>query len=107
MITMTNEQHEKIKVLDQLFGAMDLEQLKEFTSSEKVVAILKGTNQNPEILKNLLQEHSEYMMKISSLQADLMTLRSDIQVLIKLVLKPYDYSSQGDANMLKSKYAIY
>ena len=107
MITMTNEQLEKIKLLDQLFGAMDLDQLRRITESEQVVAILKGTNQNPEIFKRLIQEHDNMMMTVMELQGNYSTLRYDIQQLVKVIMKPYESSSISDAQNLKSKYSVY
>ncbi len=107
MITMTNEQIEKIDLLDRLFGAFNIEQLKEITETEQVVAILKGTNNNPGILKRLIQEHDILHIDTMNLKSETAVLRSDIQTLAKLVLKPYDYNSANDAQTLKSKYSIF
>ncbi len=107
MITMTDAQLQKIDLLDRLFGAFSVEQLKEITETEQVVAILKGTNHNPGILKGLLQEHNVQMMDIMNLKSELQVLRYDFSILIKLVLKPYDYNSSADAQSLKSKFGIY
>jgi hypothetical protein len=107
MITMTNEQLEKIKLLDALFGALSLDQLKQFTESEQIIAILKGTNQNPEIFKRLIQEHDNQMMTVMQLQGDISTLRYDVQQLVRIVLKPYDSMSVSDAQTLKSKFSVY
>lgn len=107
MITLTNEQTEKIDLLDKLFGAISLEQLREFAESEQVVAILKGTNNNPNILKRLIQEHDIQMMDIMTMKADISVLKSDLSTLVRLVLKPYDYNSLGEAATLKSKAGVY
>lgn len=104
---MTNDQHEKIELLDKLFGALSLSQLKEFTESEQIVAVLKGTNNNPGILKKIVQDNDIHMMDIMQMKSEIMVLRSDLNSLIKLVLKPYDYNSANDAQVLKSKAGVY
>jgi len=108
MITMTNEQLEKIELLDKLFGALSVDQLKEFSESEQVVAILKGTNNNPELLKRLIQEHDVQMMDLMTLKADMSVLKNDFKELMKvlnttLFTVPYNQEFQN----LKSKHNIY
>jgi hypothetical protein len=108
MITMTNEQIEKIDLLDKLFGALSVEQLKEFTESEQVVAILKGTNQNPMILHRLIQEHDIYAVDLMDLKAEVSTLKNDFKELMKvlnttLFTVPYNQDFQN----LKSKHSVY
>ena len=109
MITMTDEQLEKIKLLDSLFGAIGLETLKEFAESEKIVARLKGTDQNPGLLMRLVQENEIHGMYISSLQTEIMVMKEDVKNLIKvvniLVSTPQPYIQ--DLQVLKSKYSIY
>lgn len=107
MISMTSDQIEKVELLDRLFGAFSVSQLKEFTETEEVVAILKGNNSNPNILKRLVQEHDNQMMEIMNMKSEVMILRSDFNTLVKLVLKPYDYNAANDAQTLKSKAGIY
>jgi len=107
MITLTNEQIEKIDLLDKLFGAFDSKQLKDFTETEEVVAKLKGTNANPGILKRIIQEHDIMMSQMSTVQNDLMMLRADMQTLIKAVDKPYDMGYQNLFQNLKSRHSIY
>lgn len=107
MITMTNEQLEKIDLLDTLFGALDVTQIKELAESEQVVAKLKGTNLNPGLLRRLVQDSERHNIEIMSLRGDVQTLRNNLQTLAKLMLKPYDYNSQTDAQTLKSSLGIY
>lgn len=107
MITMTEDQLEKVDLLDRLFSAFSTEQLKEITETEQVVAILKGTNDNPGILRRLIQEHDMQQMDIMNAKSELMMLRVDFNMLTKLVLKPYDYNALNDAQTLKSKAGIY
>jgi hypothetical protein len=107
MIILTQEQTEKLHLIDMLFGALSIEQLKEVTESEKVVAILKGTNSNPSVLSKLVNEHNTLHMEAGTTKVELASMKSDLHILIKLVLKPNDYSSHSDASGLKSKYGVY
>ncbi len=107
MIYLTTEQAKKIELLDKLFGALDIAQLTEVTESEQIVAKLKGTENNPGILDSLLKEHSSMMINVSMLQNDVMSMKSDIQILIKALDRPYDSSNQSHFNSLKNRHGIY
>jgi mevalonate kinase len=108
MITMTGEQVDKIDLLDKLFGALSVEQLKAFTETEQVVAILKGTNQNPSILKRIIQEHDILYMDVMQLKTDNQVLKNDFKELMKalntaLFTVPYNQDFQN----LKSRHSLY
>ena len=109
MITMTNDQLEKIDLLDALFGALDVIQIKELAESEQVVAKLKGTNLNPGLLKKLVQESEHHSVEMMRMNSDISILKSDVQTLIRAVNTlasiPVPYSQ--DLQNLKSKYGIY
>jgi hypothetical protein len=107
MITMTNEQLEKIDLLDKLFGAISIEQLRQFTESEQVVAILKGTNHNSGLLRRLVQEHDILAMEVLNMKADLVVFKYDFQNIIKAIDKPYDSINISNFQVLKNKHGIY
>lgn len=107
MITMTTEQLEKIDLLDRLFGAMSIEQLREFTESEQVMANLKGTNQNPGILRKIVQENEIMMSDLNIAKSDILTLRTDIRVLVNLTIRPYEQFSIAEFNSLKLRHNAY
>ena len=108
MITMTNEQISKIELLDKLFGALSVDQLKEYTESEQVVAILKGTNNNPGMLKRLIQEHDIQMMDIVTMKADIASLKSDLRSLIGVLhTDVFTPRYNQDFINLKSKHQVY
>lgn len=107
MITMTAEQLEKIDLLDALFGAFSIEQLKQITETEEVVAKLKGKNDNPGILRRLVQEHDIMHMDLMIVKGDVQVLRSDMQTMVNLMFKPYEYNSAATASDLKSRYGVY
>ena len=94
-------------MLDMLFNAASVEQLRELTESEKVVSILSGKYERTNILSRLVNEHNVLTLEASASKSDIAVLRNDLQILIKLVLKPNDYHSHSDASALKSKYNVY
>ena len=110
MITMTPDMLEKIDLIDRLFGAMSVDQLKEFTESEQIVARLKGTDANPGLLLKLVKENELHSLDSMNLRTELMQLKSDMQSLIRAlnqtVFAPApQYNS--DFNSLKSKHNVY
>lgn len=107
MITMTDDQHKKIDLLDSIFSALTVEQLKEIAESEQVVAKLKGTSLDPGLLRKLIQDQEHYSVELMKLDSEIQALKYNLQTLTKLMLKPYDYSSQLDAQNLKSNMGIY
>lgn len=107
MIAITIEQTEKIRLLDRLLGALSIEQIRQLSESEEIIAKLKGTNDNIGILQQLVSDSNTHAMELMNLRNELYTMKSDLQSLIKLTLKPYEYNSANDAQSLKSKYSIY
>lgn len=106
-MTFNNQQIEKLKVIDTLFEYLDISELKKLAESEEIVNKLKGGASNQTPLIDLLYQHQELQDRLSSLLAEFHSLQYDFQILAKLVLKPYDYNSIGDAQSLKSKFGIY
>lgn len=107
MITIINDQLEKIDLLDTLFGSLSVDQLRELTEQECVASKLRGDNFNPGILRTLVQENEIHNSEIMILKNDINVLRYNLQLLTKLMLKPYDYNSQSDVQILKSSLGIY
>lgn len=102
-----SEQMEKLRMIDQFFDAFSVEDFKELIEREEIVARLKGkaTTNNP--LTNLVLRHQAMNTQIMSLQAEVSSLKYDIQQIVKVLVKPYDYSASCDINTLKSKHNIY
>jgi hypothetical protein len=105
---MTPDQLEKINLLDTIFGALSVTQLREFAESEKIVAKLKGTDQNPQMLCRLVQEHDVMMLDLMNTKNDLAALRIDFQNLIKVLhADVFTPRYNQDFNTLKSKHGVY
>ena len=107
MISATTEQFEKLRLFDKLFNAMSVEQVRELSESEQIVARLKGVPESTSILYQLLIDNTSMSSDILTLRSELYNLRSDFQTLMKLTFKPYEYNAVSDAQSLKSKYGVY
>lgn len=107
MISATAEQFEKLRLFDKLFNAMSVEQVKELSESEQIVARLKGMPESTSILYQLVIDNTSMSSDIMNLRTELSMLRSDFQTLMKLTFKPYEYNAINDAQSLKSRYGIY
>ena len=108
MITISHEELEKINLLDKLFGALDVEQLKEFVESEQVVARLKGGEENPQLLLKIVHEHDVMMLDFLNAKSEIATLKIDFQSLIKVLHADiFTPRYNQDFNTLKSKYSVY
>jgi len=107
MISATAEQFEKLRLFDKLFNAMSVEQVKELSESEQIVARLKGMPESTSILYQLVIDNTSMYSDIMNLRTELSMLRSDFQTLMKLTFKPYEYNAINDAQSLKSRYGIY
>jgi hypothetical protein len=98
---------DKIDLIDKLFGALDIQQLKDIAESELIVAKLKGTEYNPRLVRSLIDECVRLGTDLDSAKNEINALRSDIQTLVRVLNKPYDYQAQQDMNNLKSRFGIY
>lgn len=108
MSSLTAEQQEKIDLLDKLFGALNVDQLKHLAETEQVVAKLNGTNANPQMLRKMIQEHELLQSNVAMLTTDVASLRADIKDLMKVLnttLFTVPYSSEFQT--LKNKHNVY
>lgn len=108
MMILTNEELEKLGLLDRLFSTLSVEQLKELIERQEIIEKLKGTNQNPVIFTRLFQEHNTCASDLITLQNEVFNLKSDLHVLIRAInsvvfTAPYSQ----DFHALKNKHGIY
>ena len=108
MITISHEQLEKINLLDKLFGSLGVDQLREFVESEQVVARLKGSEENPQLLLEIVHEHDIMMLDLMNAKAEIVTLKSDFQALLRaLHADVFTPRFNQDFQNLKSKHSVY
>ena len=99
---------EKIKIIDRAFNALSLDEVKSLFGADIIVDKLKGTSDRDGPLAQAAKELHTAANDIGMLRADCISLRSDIQVLIKCLNRGLgDQSVLVEFNQLKSKHCIY
>lgn len=108
MITLSADQIGKIEILDRLFSNLDLDQLRQLSESELVVAKLRGGNDGSMILINLIREHDTLCIDIMDVKNQLIELKDAMQVLIRVLQNDvFTPRYSNDFQTLKSKYNVY
>lgn len=109
MIFLLPGDSEKFALLDKFLRAITIEDFNALVESDLVAGKLRGAPLHQEVgpIQGVINEHNRLEQELMNTRSELMMLRSDIQTLAKLVLKPYDYNSANDAQTLKSKYSIF
>ena len=108
MITMTNDQLQKIDLLDTLFGSLSVAQLKELTEQECVASKLRGDNTNPGILRGLIRDNEYMTVDIMNAKAEIGVMKSDFQQLLKILdTTLFAPIYNNEFHSLKQKHNIY
>jgi len=107
MNPITDEQFQKITLLDKLFGSVSVDQLKEFLESEQIVARLKGIEDNPHILLNLVHDRDILMADNSQNKNDIVELKHDVKELVKALNQLYSIPYNSELQNLKSRHGVY
>ena len=98
---------EKLKLFDQLFSALTVDEIKNAIGADLVVGKLRDcpTSQGP--IMEVVDEITSLRTETIKLRSELNSLRDDIQILVKLVNKPYDVNATHDMNTLKIRHGVY
>jgi len=108
MITLSHEQLEKINLLDKLFTSLSVEQLKELIESDLIVAKLKGVNDNPQIILNLVHSYDTMRIDLISAQSSINSLKEDFQSLLRvLYTEVFTPRYNQEFTNLKSKHGLF
>jgi hypothetical protein len=108
MITLSHDQLDKINLLDKLFASMEVDQLRQLVESEQIVSRLKGTEDNPQVILNLVHEYDVMKIDLGNMRAEVSTLKSDFQSLLKVLhADVFTPRYNQDFNNLKSKHGVY
>ena len=107
---MTNDDFEKVKLVDQVFRSLSLDEIKSILSADLIVDKLKGTENTTGPILSALQSISMLQVEIITLRNDHTMLKEDFKTALKvmqtLAMPPMpQYSS--DLQNLKSKYGVY
>ncbi len=111
MITFYPNDIEKVRVLDELLRYISINDLKELVSKDLIVAKLKN-NQVPHEngagpFEQLLIDYNQKCVNLQMVESQLITLKFDIQAMIRIMTRPIDQQSVHDLQGLKSRHGIY
>ena len=109
---MTNNDLEKVKLVDQVFRSLSLEEIKSILSADLIVDKLKGTEHGTGPILSAQQSLSMLQVEIitlrnahDELKRDFMQALKAIQTLTTPMLPIAPYSQE--LQTLKSKYGVY
>ena len=106
------EDLEKIKLVDQVFNSLSLEEIKSILGADLVVDKLKGGDNKAGPILSALQNISMLQVEIMTLRNDHVQLKEDFKLALKVMQTlstpmlptiPYSQELQN----LKSKYNVY
>lgn len=109
MISLKYEDMQKLELLGAMFERLPYDDLKQMVEADEIVSRLKGGPAiSDNILTRLYNEHNSNYTDLLALRSEVMTLRGDLQTLIKAVndrvfMAPYDANFQA----LKGRYGVY
>jgi len=99
---------EKIKLLDQIFQVLSLDDMKQVASCDLVVSKLRGDAILTGPLLEMYQTNLRFDAEIMMLRAQIESTKMDFQVLLRCLSKGMgDSNTAGDFNNLKSRHGVY
>ena len=107
---MTNDDLAKIKLFDQVFRSLSLEEIKSILSADLIVDKLKGTEHGTGPILSALQSLSMLQVEILTLRADHTMMKEDFKTALKVMQtlsQPTIPQFSSELQNLKSKYNIY
>ena len=106
----TIEDIEKIKLIDQVFRSLSVDEIKSILSADLIVDKLKGTESGTGPILSTLQSVSMLQVEISSLRSDHIVLKEDFKTALKVMQtlsQPTIPQYSSELQNLKSKYGVY
>lgn len=107
MISITQENMDKMVLLDTVFSALSLEDMKNLFESDLIVSKLRGNAQDMHFFKDIMANLNSREAEIMSLQSEVTMLKNDIRDIIAAVYKPFDSNASMNFNNLKSRHGVY
>lgn len=106
---ITEADREKIKLLDQVFRSLSVDELKSILSADLIVDKLKGTENTDGPILSAMQGLSMLQVEIITLRNDHFQLKEDFKAALKVTyqmrMAMTPYSTEFET--LKSKYGVY
>jgi hypothetical protein len=106
---MTNDDIEKIKLVDQVLSSLSLDEIKSMLSADLIVDKLKGNQNSTGMILSALQSLAMLQVEIMTLRTDHIQLKEDFKAALKVThqmrMAMTPYSTEFET--LKSKYSVY
>lgn len=98
----------KIKIIDQAFSSLSLDDVKTIFGSDIIVDKLKGVQEREGPLAQAAKELQNAAMDIIAIRSECTMLKMDIQTLVRCLNKGMgDPSMSSDFSSLKQRHGIY
>ena len=106
----STEDLEKIKLVDQVFKSLSLDEIKSILGADLIVNKLKGTDTTPGPILSSIQDLSMLRVEIATLRADHTMLKEDFKMALRAIQTlsaPHVPYYSAEMQTLKSKYGVY
>src|SRR5271165_6085587 len=109
MINISNEDIEKLLLIDKILFGISKEELKMWSEMEEIVAKLKGQHIPMGVCTQLVNEAIMMQSEVQMLKSDLTMMKEDMKTLVKVMNQPFLPNGQAnyDFSNLKNRYGIY
>ena len=107
---MTDDEREKIKLVDQVFKSLSLDEIKSILGADLIVDKLKGTENTTGPIMSAFQNLAMLQVEMLTLRADHNMLKEDFKTALKALntlSMPAPAIYSNDLQNLKSKYNVY
>lgn len=98
---------EKLKLFDQLFTVLTVDEIKTAIGADLVVGKLRDCPQTQGPIMEMVDELISLRNETMTLRADLNAVKYDIFTITKLISKPYDANNYSDMVSLKTRHNVY
>ena len=109
MIYFMESENKKIELLDTILNLIPVEEIQRYRDEYVIVNKLKGEKLDTYgPIKKLIQEVMTLRSETMRLHDDIVTLKGNIQSIVRILSKPqFDSSSSNEFQSLKSNLGIY
>ena len=98
----------KIKIIDQAFNVVSLDDVRHIFGADVIIDKLKGMHDREGPLMQAARELQNAASELAMVRSECMMLKSDIQILVRCLNKGMgDPMVTGDFNSLKQRHSIY
>lgn len=99
---------EKLKLFDQLFSALTVDEIKNAIGPDLIVGKLRNHSTTPGPIMEIVEELTSLRTETMNLRSELMTTNDHVKKLLQILKKPqYDYTAASDFQSMSSSLGVY